>query len=137
MEFIRHRDRRFQHLLSAPFIYSVIIAFVILDLFITMYQAICFPLYGLKKVDRRKYIRVRDRMELPYLTLAQRINCGYCGYGNGLLRYAVAIAQETQKYWCGIRHRPSKDFIEPAQEKDFLPYNDPEAYRDFKTGKKS
>lgn len=136
MEFIRHRERYWTHLISAPFIYSVIIAFLVLDLFITVYQAVCFPLYGLTKIDRKRYIRVKDRARLPYLTPMQRINCAYCGYGNGLLQYAVAIAQETQKYWCGIRHRPTKDFVEPPQEKDFLPYNDPEAYRAFKASKK-
>lgn len=135
MEFLHHRERRLSHFISAPFIYSVIIAFVILDIFMSLYQAVCFPLYGLQKVDRRKYIRVTDRMRLPYLTFMQRMNCAYCGYGNGLLRYAVAIAQETQKYWCGIRHKPSKDFLEPAQEKSFLPYNDPEAFKAFKAGK--
>ena len=135
MEFLHHRDRYWPHLLSAPFIYSVIIAFVVLDAFISMYQAVCFPLYGLKKIDRRKYIRVRDRMKLPYLTWVQKLNCAYCGYGNGLLQYSVAIAQETQKYWCGIRHRPTKDFIEPKEEKDFLSYNDPEGFKAFKQQK--
>ena len=101
MEFIHHkRERLFPHLVSAPFIYSVIIAFVILDAFISMYQAICFPLYGLTKIDRKKYIKVSDRMKLPYLTIVQKINCAYCGYGNGLLQYAVAIAQATQICWC-------------------------------------
>lgn len=135
MEFLHHRERYWHHLLSAPVIYSVFIAFVILDVFISLYQAICFPLYGLQKIDRRKYIRVKDRAKLPYLTVMQRINCAYCGYGNGLLQYSVAIAQETQKYWCGIRHRPTKDFVEPKEEKNFLPYNDPEGFKVFKQQK--
>lgn len=35
--------------LSAPVIYSVILPLVLLDVFVTLYQAICFPIYGIKE----------------------------------------------------------------------------------------
>ncbi len=129
MEYTLHAGRRAQHILSAPVIYFGIFPFLFLDAFITVYQATCFPLYGLQKVNRRKYIRVKDRIHLPYLTLMQKINCAYCGYGNGLLQYSVAVAQETQRYWCGIRHKPSPVFHEPVPEKDFLEYGNERAFK--------
>jgi hypothetical protein len=34
------------HVITAPVIYSLIIPFSLLDLFVTVYQRICFPVYG-------------------------------------------------------------------------------------------
>ena len=39
-------------LLTAPFIYSLIIPFVLLHLFVIIYQAACFPVYGIPKVPQ-------------------------------------------------------------------------------------
>jgi hypothetical protein len=49
--------------LTAPIIYSVIIPFVLLDLFVSIYQAVCFPVYGIEKVRRADYITF-DRKHL-------------------------------------------------------------------------
>ena len=38
--------------LTAPVIYSGWIAFLMLDLFVSIYQAICFPIYRIPKVRR-------------------------------------------------------------------------------------
>ena len=35
----------------APVIYSMIIPAVILDVFVSFYQMICFPVYGISKVE--------------------------------------------------------------------------------------
>jgi hypothetical protein len=40
-EFLRHT--KLLHLLTAPFIYGMILPFVVLDLCVTIYQAVCFP----------------------------------------------------------------------------------------------
>ena len=69
--------------LTTPVIYSLIIPFVLLDLFVSLYQAICFPVYGIAKVRRRDHI-VIDRHHLAYLNGIQKLNCVYCGYGNGV-----------------------------------------------------
>ena len=71
-------------ILTAPVIYSVIIPFVLLDLFVSLYQAVCFPVYGIEKVRRRDYIAY-DRKHLSYLNGFEKLNCVYCAYGNGLL----------------------------------------------------
>jgi hypothetical protein len=89
--------------LTAPVIYSLIVPFVLLDLFVTLYQRICFPVYGIERVRRADFIRV-DRHHLAYLNALQKLNCVYCGYCNGLIGYVQEIAGRTEAYWCPIKH---------------------------------
>ena len=89
--------------LSAPVIYSLILPFVLLDLFVTLYQRICFPVYGIARVKRADFIRI-DRHHLAYLNGLQKLNCVYCGYANGLIAYVREIAGRTEAYWCPIKH---------------------------------
>lgn len=91
------------HVVTAPVIYSLIVPFVLLDIFVTVYQAVCFPVYGIEKVKRSDYL-IFDRYHLAYLNLLEKINCAYCSYGNGLLAYAREIAGRTEQYWCPIKH---------------------------------
>jgi hypothetical protein len=51
---------------TAPVIYALIVPLVLLDLFVTIYQAVCFPAYGIPKVRRGDYL-VFDRHYLAYL----------------------------------------------------------------------
>jgi hypothetical protein len=74
-----------------------------MDLFVSIYQAICFPVYGIAKVRRADYL-VFDRGDLPYLNLLERFNCLYCSYGNGVAAYAREIAARTEQYWCPIKY---------------------------------
>ena len=89
--------------LTAPRIYALIVPFVLLDLFVTVYQAICFPVYGIAKVRRGDYIAI-DRHYLAYLNGLQKLNCVYCGYCNGLIGYVREVAGRTEQYWCPIKH---------------------------------
>jgi len=88
---------------TAPVIYSGIVAFALMDLFLTVYQSICFPVYGIPKVRRADYI-VFDRARLKYLNLLERVNCAYCSYGNGVLAYGVEVSARTEQHWCPIKH---------------------------------
>lgn len=88
---------------SAPVIYSLIIPFALLDLFVSAYQAICFPLYRIHKVKRSRYV-VIDRQHLRYLNSVQRLNCVYCGYVNGLVAFVREVSSRTEQYWCPIKH---------------------------------
>jgi hypothetical protein len=72
------------NVLTAPVIYSGFVPFLMLDLFLWIYQASCFPIYGIPKVARSEYL-VFDRTDLPYLNAVERFNCFYCSYANGLL----------------------------------------------------
>ncbi len=58
------------------------------DLFISVYQAVCFPVYGIPKVRRKDYIAI-DRNQLRYLNALEGFNCLYCSYGNGILAYVA------------------------------------------------
>jgi len=89
--------------LTAPFIYILIVPLVLLDLFVSLYQAICFPVYGIAKVPRREHI-VIDRQHLAYLNGLQKLNCIYCGYANGLIGWVREIAARTETFWCPIKH---------------------------------
>ena len=119
---------RIMAILTAPFIYAVIIPFVLLDLFVTVYQTVCFPVYGIPKARRRDYIAI-DRNKLRYLNALEGFNCLYCSYGNGVLAYAVEIAGRTEQHWCPIKHARR---IQNAHDRytHFLPYADAQAYRE-------
>ena len=114
--------------LTAPFIYAVIIPFVLLDLFVSVYQAVCFPVYGIPKARRRDYIAI-DRNKLRYLNAVEGINCMYCSYGNGVLAYAVEIAGRTEQHWCPIKHARRVQNTHDRYS-HFIPYGDAHAYRD-------
>ena len=96
-------DSNPRNVLSAPFVYAMIVPFVILDVGLSVYQGICFRLYGVPRVVRSQFI-VIDRQNLSYLNSIERLNCIYCGYANGLLAYAREIAARTEQYWCPIKH---------------------------------
>jgi len=92
-----------QNWLSAPFIYGVFPAFVVLDVLVSIYHAVCFPLYGIPKVRRADYIRF-DRHKLAYLNSLEKLNCEYCAYANGLLAWVTEVTARTEQYWCPIKH---------------------------------
>jgi hypothetical protein len=114
--------------LTAPLIYMLIIPFVLLDLFITIYQAVCFPVYGIAKVRRRDYM-VFDRRYLAYLNALEKLNCAYCSYGNGLIGYVREIASRTEKYWCPIKHARKVIGAHPRYG-TYVEYGDAESYRE-------
>jgi hypothetical protein len=118
---------RFLAILTAPFIYACIIPFALTDLFVSAYQFVCFPVYGIPKARRRDYMAI-DRNKLRYLNALEGLNCLYCSYANGLLAYVVEIAGRTEQHWCPIRHARR---IQHAHDRysHFLPYGDAAAYR--------
>ena len=119
--------------LTAPFIYSLIIPILILDVFVSLYQAVCFPVYKIEKVKRGDYITF-DRHHLAYLNLVEKINCAFCSYANGLIGYTREIASLTEAYWCPIKHAKRLNGTHPRY-KDFIDYGDADAYTS-KTGNK-
>ncbi|HEY0704738.1 MAG TPA: hypothetical protein VGD60_18335 [Candidatus Acidoferrales bacterium] len=121
------QESRFFVGLTAPLIYGCIIPFVLIDIFISIYQWFSFPLYGIPKVKRSDFI-VFDRGKLCYLNLLERINCAYCSYGNGVMAYVVEVAARTEQHWCPIRH--AHRIMHPHDRyAHFLPYGDAVAYR--------
>ncbi|MEX0347338.1 MAG: hypothetical protein AB3N20_20625 [Rhizobiaceae bacterium] len=113
-------------ILTAPVIYSVFLPLVLLDMFVTIYQSICFPVYGISKVKRADHF-IFDRHRLAYLNGIQKLNCVYCSYANGLICYVREIAGRTEQYWCPIKH--SRRVIGAhANYPQFVDYGDAESF---------
>ena len=110
-----------------PIIYSLAVPFVVLDVWVQIYQAIAFRLLGIRPVRRRDYL-VLDRQRLPYLTALQKANCVYCGYVNGLLAFVREIAGRTEQFWCPIQHA-RRVRGQQGRHRRFAPYGDAEAFR--------
>lgn len=121
------RRARLRIILTAPVIYSLIVPLVLLDFFVSLYQALCFPAYGIEKVRRRDYL-VFDRHHLAYLNLLQKLNCAYCSYANGLLAYVGEIAARTEQYWCPIKHARRLVGMH-ARSAHFSDFGDAEAFQ--------
>ncbi len=103
-----------------------------LDIFLEVYHNICFRLYKIPLVKRASYISI-DRHKLEYLSFWQKTFCVYCGYANGLVHYAFAIAGLTEEYWCGIKHDKKEGFVNPPHHKNFLKYNDKQSFNKYLT----
>lgn len=112
---------------TAPIIYLGWIPFLLMDIFVTLYQAICFPVYRIPKVQRADYI-VFDREELPYLNIIEKFNCFYCSYGNGVAAYTREVAARTEQYWCPIKHARRYKAAHERYPK-FFDFGDAEAYQ--------
>jgi len=123
--FIRESDP--VNLLTAPVIYSLIVPIVLIDLWITLYQAVCFRMYGIARVRRSGYI-VIDRQHLAYLNAIEKLNCMYCGYANGVLAYVREVAARTEQFWCPIRHARRTRGSHPHY-REFVDYGDAEGYK--------
>jgi len=116
-----------RNVLSSPVIYAQIVPIVLLDLFVSLFQWSCFPLYRIAQVRRGDYLVV-DRGSLAYLNAIEKLNCVYCGYSNGVLAYAREVAARVEQYWCPIKHarRPRGSH---AHSYRFVDYGDADGYR--------
>jgi len=113
--------------LVAPVIYALIIPFVLLDLTVTLYQRICFPVYRIRLVRRADFIRI-DRHHLAYLNALQKLNCVYCGYCNGVIGYVQEVAGRTEAYWCPIKHA-ARVGAQHNYYAQFVDYGDAEGFQ--------
>ncbi len=121
-------ESRLPTILTAPVIWSCLFPALAMDLVMSFYQAVCFPVYGLPKVRRRDYI-ILDRRYLSYLNIIEKANCVYCGYFNGVIAYAREIAARTEQYWCPIKHARRVKSVH-SRYKKFFDYGDAARYRE-------
>ena len=115
-----------QNLITGPIIYGMVLPLLMLDLCVSFYQWICFPIYGIAKVRRADYL-VFDRHQLAYLNFIEKFHCTYCEYANGLIAYMGEIVARTEEYFCPIKHA-RKVVGSHARAKRFLAYGDGDAY---------
>jgi len=116
------------YVITAPIIYGLIFPAIILDITVSIYQAINFRVYKIARVKRSDYI-VFDRGYLAYLNVIEKINCLYCSYFNGLMAYVGEIAARTEQFWCPIKHA-KRIAYRHSRYGNFLPYGDAKAYRE-------
>lgn len=118
---------RLVNIVTAPIVYTGLIAFLLLDLFLFVYQTVCFPIYRIPKVIRADFL-VFDREDLPYLNLIEKMNCFYCSYANGVVAYGHEVAARTEQFWCPIKHARR---IRGAHRRypRFFEFGDAESYR--------
>ncbi|MDO8778493.1 MAG: hypothetical protein Q7K57_59215 [Burkholderiaceae bacterium] len=115
-----------QNLITGPIIYGMIFPLLMLDLCVSFYQLVCFPIYGITKVRRSDYL-VFDRHQLGYLNFIEKFHCTYCEYGNGLMSYMSEILARTEEYFCPIKHA-HKILGTHAHYNRFLDYGDAADY---------
>lgn len=114
-------------MLTAPVIYSLLIPIALLDIFVIIYQATCFPVYKIPQVRRRDYF-IFDRHHLAYLNIIEKINCAYCSYANGAISFAREVAARTEVYWCPIKH--ARRILGPHPHyQGFADFGDADEYR--------
>lgn len=111
-----------QNYLTMPVIYGAAIPLLLFDLCISLYQALCFPVYRIEKVRRADYI-VYDHQHLAYLNAIEKAHCLYCSYAVGLLAYASEVIARTEQYFCPIKHA-RKVRAAHARYERFLEYGD-------------
>lgn len=104
---------------SVPFIYAVAIPVLLLDFTVTLYQKICFPLFGIPNIRRSDYVLFR-RVPIAGLNIFDHFNCYYCSYTNGVLRYAQQVAAATERMWCPIRQHRRPDGKHPEHHRHFV-----------------
>ncbi|MCK9351428.1 MAG: hypothetical protein WCT49_02455 [Candidatus Paceibacterota bacterium] len=82
----------------SPVIYSGIFFIALLDLYVIILQYVCFPAYGITRAERKGYF-IFERMYAKFLNFVQKVNCGYCSYGNGLVAYSSEILNRSEFLW--------------------------------------
>jgi hypothetical protein len=114
-------------LLCLPLLYGMCFPLFFLDIGLSLYHWTVFPFLGIKRVERKQYIRI-DRHRLSYLPWVLKLGCAYCGYANGLLHYAMRIAGDTELYFCPRKHQETPEFHAPPHHQHFAEYGDAEGF---------
>lgn len=116
-----------RYILSAPFIYGMVLPAVVWHAGLEIYHQVCFRLYGIPRVKASEYF-INDRQLLSYLNPWEKINCYYCSYVNNLIRYSSEIAGLTERYWCPIKYARRMEKTH-SQYSKFVDGNDKEVFR--------
>ncbi len=120
-------EASWRNIATTPVIWLCFFPAVFMDLIVSVYHAVCFPVYGIPKVRRSDYIYL-DRRFLQYLNVIEKLNCMFCGYFNGLIAYVQEIAARTEQYWCPIKHARQMKTIHSRYQK-YFDYGDAVAFR--------
>ena len=123
------RDSELRNWITFPVIYAMIFPLLVLDISVSLYQVICFPLYRIPIVRRNLFIAV-DRHQLSYLNAIEKLHCFYCGYASSLIAYSREIIACTEQYWCPIKH--ARKIIDPHRRyARFADFGEAENYQEY------
>lgn len=128
MEYTTKSGTLLRHTLNKPFLWSLILPLLIIDIFAIFYNQTGFRICGIPRVKRSNYVRI-DRHKLRYLTPYQKLQCVYCGYANGVLMFCSELGVRLERYWCGIQHERVEGFIAPPHHAEFLEFGDERAFQ--------
>jgi hypothetical protein len=123
------RQSQLKHLLTAPVVWLCLFPALFMDLIVTLYQSICFPVYGIPRVRRADYVII-DRHYLAYLNVIEKLNCMYCSYFNGVIAYVREVAGCTEQYWCPIKHAARLKSVHSRYAK-FTEFGDSDAWQEL------
>ena len=118
--------------LSSPFVCGLIIPLVLLDISVSLFQAVCFPAFDIQKVRRSDYL-VFDHRNLAYLNALEKLNCAYCSYANGIIAFFREVAGRAEQHWCPIKHARRILAAHPHYA-EFVDYGDAPTYRKLLSG---
>ncbi len=115
-----------QNYITMPVIYGMAAPMLLFDLCVSLYQWICFPIYGITRVKRSDYF-VMDHQHLAYLNIIEKAHCLYCSYAVGLLAYSTEVVSRTEQYFCPIKHA-AKILSPHARYARFLEYGEADGF---------
>jgi hypothetical protein len=95
----------------------------LLDVFVWVYQYICFPVYKIRRIERSQFI-IFDRQELHYLDWVSKFHCTYCAYAVGVAAFSTAVIHATEAYFCPIKHQ-RKIALLPAPAVAYIDFEEP------------
>lgn len=128
MPFLRYLwETRLSALVTGPVIWGALLPALLLDLYVSLYQLVCFPIYGIPRV-RRSEFTVLDRGHLPYLNWFEKLCCFYCSYFGGLVAFVQEVAGRTEQHWCPIKHARTPLTLHSRYHR-FFDYGDAMAFR--------
>lgn len=120
------KETRPIYVLGVPVIYGMAVPLALLDVSATLYQQVCFRIYGIPRLRRLDYL-VFDRHRLPYLNAFEKLHCLYCSYANQVIAYAREIIARSEQFFCPIKH--ARRLVDPHERTEkFFEYGDAEAY---------
>ncbi len=91
-----------RYIVSAPFIYGMLVPVLFLHFCLEIYHQVAFRLYGISLVNTREYFLCSVSKPRGKSIFTQ-FNCWYCSYFRNILNYSKEIAAQTELYWCPIK----------------------------------
>jgi len=124
-EYPRKKVTHLKKIAMVPMILIGLPVFVLINLYIQIYQNICFPAYGIQRVKQGEYL-IFNESQLSGLDL---IECICYFYAVGMLRFSLEVTSRTESFWCPIKHLRRLTIEYHDKYSKFADYGDEEAFK--------